>query len=193
MRKMNALAFLTALLVVTILAAAEDKPLLFQQPTLSKTEVVFAFGGDLWTVGRGGGEAVRLTTGMGTERDPFFSPDGSQVAFTGEYEGNTDVYVVSATGGVPRRLTYHPYEDAVVGWRPDGKRILFISQRLSMLPRLFTVSPQGGYPEELPLPSGFQASFSLEGTRLAYMPTVQWQKAWKRYRGGQTTPIWLVN
>ena len=180
------------LLVVSF--ASADAPRLFRQPTVNQTHVVFAFGGDLWTVGRQGGAAERLTTGPGTERDPFFSPDGTLVAFTGEYDGNVDVFVIPAGGGVPRRLTFHPGSDEVVGWTPDGQRIIFRSSRNSAsgVSRLFTVGRDGGFPQELPLPTGVQASFSAAGDRLAYVPTQQWQAAWKRYRGGQTSPIWLV-
>jgi len=175
--------------------AQSEKPLLLQQPSLSRSQIVFAFAGDLWTVGRGGGSASRLTTGVGIEKDPVFSPDGTLVAFSGQYDGNTDVFVIPAAGGIPRRLTYHPGADEAVGWTPDGKRVIFRSTRdsFSPVPRLFTVSVDGGFPEELPLPSGVQASYSPDGTRLAYVPTMQWQKAWKRYRGGQTTPIWIVD
>ncbi len=176
-------------------ALAADKPLLLQQPALSQTGIVFALAGDLWTVGREGGVAERLTTGPGVERDPFFSPDGSLIAFTGEYDGNTDIFVVPSGGGVPRRLTYHPGPDEVVGWAPDGKRIIFRSARLSFsgVPQLFSVGLEGGFPEKLPLPAGTQASYNSGGTRLAYVPNAQWQRAWKRYRGGQTTPVWLVD
>jgi tricorn protease len=109
--------------------------------------------GDLWSVPRAGGDAVRLTTGPGTETYPIFSPDGARVAFTGEYHGNVDVYVVGASGGVPRRLTYHPGPDAAVGWNPDGKRILFRSPRnsYSRFTRLFTIAVDGVFPEEVPL------------------------------------------
>jgi tricorn protease len=96
---------------------------------VSKTQIVFNYAGDLWIAGRDGGDARRLTSGIGVETDPHFSPDGTQVAFTGEYDGNRDVYVVAADGGEPRRLTYHPAEDDVVGWTPDGKKILFNSAR----------------------------------------------------------------
>src|SRR5512138_1451877 len=110
-----------ALLTVSAIAAAADEPLLLQKPTLSKTRIVFAYAGDLWTVAREGGDATRLTGGTGTETDPSFSPDGSQVAFTGDYDGNIDVFVVPASGGVPKRLTWHPSPDRVLGWTPDGK------------------------------------------------------------------------
>ncbi len=124
----------------------------------------------------------------------MFSPDGKWVAFTGEYDGNTDVYVVPAVGGVPRRLTYHPGFDEVSGWTPDGKRILFRSGRksTSFYTRLFTVPAGGGYPEEVQLPMAYEGSYSPDGSRLAYQPLTQWQPDWKRYRGGQTSPIWIA-
>src|SRR5690242_6861836 len=108
-------------LASSVLAIENDKPLLLRHPTISRTRIVFAFADDLWSVPREGGEAVRLTTGIGVEGDPIFSPDGSQIAFTGEYDGNVDVFVVPSGGGTPRRLTWHPAPDAVVGWTPDGK------------------------------------------------------------------------
>ncbi len=193
----RALVFAVFLGLAFYAASAAETPLLLQQPTLSQTQVVFVFAGDLWTVPKEGGEARQLTTGMGAESDPFFSPDGALVAFTGQYDGNTDVYLLPAEGGIPKRLTYHPAQDQVIGWTPDGKRIVFRSGRQDTsgmgMTRLYTVGREGGYPEELPLPSGLSASFSPDGKRLAYVPTLQWQRGWKRYRGGQTTPVWLVD
>jgi tricorn protease len=189
-------AALAAAALLTLLGFAEgEEPRLLQNPSISRTAVVFSFAGDLWTAPREGGEARRLTAGVGVESNPAFSPDGSLVAFTGEYEGNIDIYVVPAGGGVPLRLTHHPDADSVIGWTPDGKRILFVSSRASFspIPRLFTVSAGGGFPEELPLPTGYQASYAPDGRRLAYVPTYQWQRAWKRYQGGQTYPIWIVD
>jgi tricorn protease len=189
---------LLLLLCASAPAVAQDaKPLLLRRPTLSRTQVAFVYGGDLWVVSREGGEARRLTAGAGVETDPHFSPDGTQIAFTGEYDGNVDVYVVPAAGGVPRRLTYHPAADEVVGWTPDGARVLFRSSRVSytFFERLYTIPASGG-PEvtnELPLPRAESASYSPDGTHLAYVPNLQWQAAWKRYRGGQTTPIWIAD
>jgi tricorn protease len=171
-------------------------PLLLRHPAVSRAQIVFNYGGNLWIARRDGGEAQRLTSGIGTEDDPAFSPDGSLVAFTGEYDGNQDVFVIPATGGVPKRLTYHPGADIVVGWTPDGKNILFLSSRASFYgfnPKLFSVPPGGGFSQEYPLPIVAAASMSPDASHLAYVPHLQWQAAWKRYRGGQTTPIWIAD
>ena len=176
--------------------AAAEKPILAQHPSLSRASIVFACAGDLWLAPRDGGPAARLTTGVGIESDPSFSPDGTVIAFSGQYDGNTDVFIIPASGGIPRRLTYHPGADEVAGWTPDGKHVIFRSGRSSAtgVPTLFTVGLDGGFPEELPLPTAVSASFAADGSRrLAYVPTMQWQAAWKRYKGGQTTPIWIVS
>ncbi|HZS47915.1 MAG TPA: PDZ domain-containing protein [Blastocatellia bacterium] len=171
-------------------------PLLMRNPTLSRTQIVFSYAGDLWSVSREGGEAHRLTNGVGNENNPIFSPDGNWIAFTGEYDGNVDVYVIPATGGVPRRLTYHPGADAPVAWTPDGKQILFVSGRSSDTGRtaqLFTMSVNGVFPTVLPLPSAYEGSYSADGTHLAYVPIARAFQAWKRYRGGRATPVWIAN
>src|SRR5579862_2715852 len=177
-------------------AAQSDAPPLLRFPSVSKTQIVFNYANDLWIVSRDGGDARRLTSGVGTEALPYFSPDGSMVAFTGEYEGNLDVYVVPAAGGIPRRLTYHPAEEYVAGWTPDGKKILFNSWGNSFMhfeDQLYTVPVEGGFPTQLPLPIAEDASYSPDGTHLAYVPHPKWQQAWKRYHGGQTTPIWIAD
>src|SRR5476651_1091381 len=126
----NSLArrFLIVALFGCVLRAHAAGPLLMQKPTLSKTHIAFAYAGDLWLVAREGGEARLLTSGTGTKSDPVFSPDGSMIAFTGDYDGNVDVYVMPSAGGIPRRLTHHPAIDEVVGWAPDGKAVLFRSR-----------------------------------------------------------------
>ena len=157
---------------------------------------MFSYAGDLWAVDRDGGDARHLTDGAGVETDPAFSPDGSLIAFTGEYDGNQDVYVMPAEGGVPRRLTYHPGADTALGWTLDGKRILFRSPRDSYstrFDRLFTIALDGGgLPEELPLPMAEEASYSPDGTKVAYVPLARAFDSWKRYRGGRATPIWIA-
>ena len=197
--KKHLLLAATALVVATLNTAAparaSDTNLLLQHPSLSADSIAFDYAGEIWTVARTGGTAVRLVTGQGRLSRPIFSPDGRQIAFTGNYDGNTDVYVVDTAGGQPRRLTWHPGADTAVGWTPDGKSVLFNSPR--DVPRdldmLYTVPASGGIPQVLPLPSGEAASFSQDGKRLAYVPHPQWQPAWKNYRGGQTTPIWLAD
>ena len=175
--------------------ADSNGPLLLQSPTLSKTHIAFAYAGDLWTAPRDGGDARRLTNNPGTETNPVFSPDGSAIAFTGEYDGNVDIYTVPSTGGVPKRLTWHPSPDIVLGWTPDGKKILFGSQRESYtgIVEMFTIGVDGSFPEKLPLPWGWEGAFSPDGARIAYVPMRRAFTAWKRYRGGDTTPIWLAN
>jgi tricorn protease len=176
--------------------AESSSPLLLRFPTVSETQIVFNYGGDLWIVSRDGGDARRLTSGVGDKIAPSFSPDGTMVAFTGEYDGNRDVFVVQASGGVPRRLTYHPADELVRGWSPDGKNILFTSWANSFRhseSQLYTVPVEGGFPAQLPIPIAAEASFSPDSTYLAYVPHSQWQEAWKRYHGGQTTPIWIAD
>src|SRR5215213_6259104 len=177
----------------SVLAQA-GAPSLLQKPTASRTQIVFVYAGDLWTVSREGGSATQLTTGVGIETDPAFSPDSRWVAFTGDYDGNTDVYVDPASGGVPRRLTYHPGADRVSGWTADGKRVLFSSSRKSPsgYNQLFTVPVDGGFPDDVPLPMADQGAFSPDGSRIAYQPLTRWQPDWKRYKGGQTSPIWIA-
>lgn len=193
---MKKLLFSSFLAIVSAVGVyAQSGATLYRQPSISKTEIVFSYAGDLWIVPRSGGDARRLTAGLGIEIGPYFSPDGSQVAFTGEYDGNTDVYVVPSSGGVPRRVTFHPAPDEVAGWTPDGRSILFTSSRnsASNYSRLFTVPTDGSVlPTELPLPMVDRATLSPDGQYVAYEPLSQWQPDWKRYAGGQTQPIWIA-
>ncbi len=186
---------LVFLALTTVWAAQSDKRLLLRNPAVSQTQIVFEYANDLWIVSRDGGEAHRLTSGVGREFNPHFSPDGAQIAFSGEYDGNIDVYVVPALGGVPRRLTYHPGADLAIGWTADGKRILFNSRRDSYADsgRLYTIGLDGALPEVLPLPAAEDGSYSSDGSHIAYSPVFQWEAAWKRYRGGQTTKIWIAD
>ena len=177
-------------------SAASAAPLLLRNPSLSQDRIAFLYGGDIWTVPRQGGDAKRLTSLGGVSAGPYFSPDGAQVAYSARQHGTTDVYVIVSDGGVPRRLTWEPTGSQVTGWTPDGKDVLFTSGHASksVYPRLFKIRADGiGPAEALPLPSVDWGSFSSDGSTLAYVPVRQWQAAWKHYRGGQTTPVWLVN
>ncbi|HEY0868154.1 MAG TPA: PDZ domain-containing protein [Fimbriimonas sp.] len=192
---MKTAPFLLVLLVPSLAASAQNEaPLLARNPALGADKIVFEFGTDLWVVAREGGKARRLTVGPGIEANPKISPDGRSVAFSGEYDGNVDVFVVSVEGGQPRRLTFHPGSDQPEGWTPDGKNVLFSSgmDHPNGNARLYTVSLNGGWPNALPLPRGWAGSFSKDGSQIAYIPHDLWQPHWKRYKGGQTTPIWIA-
>src|SRR5947209_13158378 len=151
--------------------AAEEATLLAHSPAVSKNHVVFAYGGYLWSVPHDGGDARQVTTG-GHEELAVFSPDGKWIAFSGQYDGNIDVFVMPAEGGEPRRLTWHPAPDIVVGWTPDGKRVLFHSGREAFadFDRLYSVPVDGGPADILPMWRGEQAWFSPDGTRISYVP-----------------------
>ena len=182
-------------------AQSSSQYALLRKPTVSKSQIAFSYGGDLWVVDRNGGEARRLTSDVGIEIDPAFSPDGSMIAFTGEYDGNEDVYVIPAAGGIPKRLTSHPGADQVVGWTRDGKRILFRSGResYSRFTQLYTVGVSGGLPEQLPLPMAVEGSYSPDSSHLAYVPFTNFAESWqfqrglKHYRGGTASPIWIAD
>jgi tricorn protease len=184
----------TALIGIPSLAAGQSTRFL-RQPSVSATEIAFVHANDIWVVARNGGTARRLTTSEGAETEPAFSPDGRWIAFTGQYDGNPDVYVVEASGGQPRRLTWHPTEDAVQGWTPDGD-ILFRSGREAVPTRLwkfYTVSPQGGVPEALPVHQAYQGEMSDDGSMLAYQEIGLWDPGWRNYRGGQAQPVRVVS
>jgi tricorn protease len=190
---------LWSLILSSLLSVAPAQiapPFPIQRPAVNSKEIVFSYAGDLWSVPRSGGEARRLTSGQGIETDPVFSPAGTEIAFTGEYGGNVDVFVMPAWGGSPRRLTYHPAANRAVAWSPDGTRVIFASSRTSEnygVVKLFSVPREGGFPEELPFPIASEASYSPDGRKLAYVPVHQMQEDWKRYRGGQTRKIWIAN
>lgn len=185
----------------TLLAQAQTdatgETLLLRQPALSKTHVAFSYGGDLWVANRDGSSPRRLTVGPGAESGPQFSPDGQTIAFTATYDGNTDVYLVGINGGMPKRLTFHPSPETAKGWSADGQRVLFLSNSMSAparSPKAFTVSVKGELPQQLPIPTvGSWAKLSPDGNQLAYSVTSDAFNTWKRYRGGMTTPIRLLN
>ena len=188
-------------LVVTAFAgrpAANGGPTkLLRMPTVSASQIAFAYANNIWTVERSGGMARRLTSFQGQTTNPHFSPDGRSIAFSGEYAGNTDVYVVPAEGGEPKRLTWHSGADSVQGWMPDGKTIVFASGRAtaapSGAPRFWTVPVEGGVEEPMALPRAYQGKISPSGTHVAYRMNNSWDEERRNYRGGQNRPIWIVD
>ncbi len=185
-------------------SAAEGRLLRF--PHVSMDQVTFVYANDIWVAPRGGGLATKITSHEGQEWFPRFSPDGAWIAFTGDYDGNREVYVVPSTGGEPARLTYSPDigdgiaermgpDNAVLGWTPDG-RVIYRSRRdqwNAFMGRPWVASPTGGLPEPLPIPYGGLLSFSPDGAKVAYNPTWREFRTWKRYRGGMAQDIWVID
>ncbi|THH40093.1 peptidase S41 [Neolewinella litorea] len=163
---------------------------------MSEDHLAFAYAGDLWVADRDGKNARRLTIGEGEEYNPVFSPDGQTIAFTGSYDGNVDVYTVPTRGGIPIRLTWHPYDDEVQAFTPDGNRVLFTSGRKVFTNRfnqLFTIGLDGGQVEPLDIPTAFSADYSADGRYLAYTPLYDASSMWKGYRGGTISRIWIFD
>lgn len=166
------------------------------QPAVSANHIAFIYAEDLWVANADGSQPRRLTVDEGVESNPFFSPDGKWIAFSAQYDGNTDVFIVPVEGGVPTRLTYHPGPDLVRGFTPDGKNVLFTSPRATFTGRyvqLFTVSVTGGFPTQLEIPNGFHASYAADGQRIAYNPLRDEFRQWKHYRGGTIANIWIFS
>jgi tricorn protease len=174
---------------------AEETRLL-RQPTLGDDHVAFAYGGDLWIVDRAGGEARRLTSTPAVESDPHFSPDGRSIAFTSSRSGTAAVYVLPVAGGNPTRLTWFPAGSSARGWTPDGSRVLYASTRETApvgYERLWTVSPEGGPSTRLPSPWGHRGSYAPEGGKIAIERIARWDTEWRHYRGGQNTPLTILD
>ena len=173
---------------------------LLTQPAVSATHLAFIYAGDLFVADfMGSGDPAnvrRLTADDGVESNPVFSPDGRTIAFSAQYDGNTDVFIVPATGGAPTRLTWHPGADLVQGFTADGGAVLFTSQRATFTTRyaqLFTVPVRGGIEEALPVPNAARATYSPDGDRIAYSPLPPRHQQWKQYRGGTTSRLWLYS
>lgn len=194
MKKIYALAF--AALVLGGMVWAQVDARMMQNPDVSKTHIVFTYGGDLWVVPKDGGTALKLSSPAGQELFAKFSPDGSEIAFSAIYNGNFDVYVVPALGGVPNRVTHHGMSDRLIDWYPDGKNLLYASSMASGKQRFnqfYKVGVAGSLPDKLPIPYGEMASLSPDGKKLAYTPLSQAFRTWKRYRGGWQADIWIYD
>jgi len=167
---------------------------LLTQPAIGKANIAFVYANDLWVAGLEGKNVRRLTSDLGIEGYPAFSPDGSLLAFTAQYDGNMDVYSVPVAGGIPKRLTWHPGPDIVQCFAPDGKAVLFASPRNAYSGahlQLFTVPIDGGFPEQLRIPYAARAVFSPDGSEIAYNPLPDAFTQWKNYRGGRNSVIWI--
>ncbi|MBI5662979.1 MAG: PD40 domain-containing protein [Ignavibacterium album] len=187
--------FLLFLISLSGISAQVDARML-QYPDVSKTHISFTYAGDIWVVPKTGGTAYRLTTAKGVEGFAKFSPDGSQLAFSGNYDGNTDVYLIPILGGLPKRITHHGMSDRVVDWFPDGKNLIFASSRESGKQRFnqfFKVSKDGGLAEKLPLPYAEFGSVSPDGRKIAFTIRTRMFRTWKRYLGGMAADIYVFD
>jgi tricorn protease len=191
---------LTTLLALIVTAAPGAGPSatpdasMLRYPDIGKTDIVFAFQGNLWLVPKEGGTARPLTTTTGEKSGPRFSPDGSKIAFVASYDGNRDIYVMPAAGGLPLRVTHHPTEETVSEWTTDGSLVFSADgMGLSRTDRLYRVKETGGLPEALPVAYGANGTISADGEWLAYTPHSIDNRTWKRYRGGMQTDIWVYN
>jgi tricorn protease len=203
----NFLAATLLLCAVFSVAQQSQEGRLMRFPDIRGNKIVFVYGGDLWLGSSSGGEARRITAHPGRELFPKFSPDGKWIAFTGQFDGNFNVYVMPAEGGQPRQLTFYQgsptqlndrmgIHNQVITWTPDSKRILFLSRRDASngwIKRQFTVSIDGGLPEPLPMDQGGLTSFNADGTKVAYNRIFRNFRTWKRYTGGLAQDIYIYD
>jgi tricorn protease len=194
---MAAFAATTALAADPVMGDPDPNDMrLLRSPDIHGDTIVFTFAGDLWTVSAQGGQARRLTGSVGFQGQPKFSPDGSTIAFSGNYDGNHDVYTIPAGGGEPVRLTWHPGWDRVIDWQPDGQNVRFQSGRQSRTGRddqLYTVSIDGGLPRRIILPTAGLSSYSPDGKKIAFNRNSRENRTWKRYKGGMAQNIWVYD
>ncbi|MCX6246737.1 MAG: PDZ domain-containing protein [Bacteroidetes bacterium] len=189
---------MTLLLFSGLMTGAQNpgESRMMTDPSVSNSHIAFVYANDLWVAGLDGSNVTRLTSGEGGEFSPNFSPDGKIIAFTGQYDGNMDVFTIPVEGGVPTRLTWHPDADLARGFSPDGKSVLFSSTRESFsggLPKFYLVPLTGGFPEKLHKLNGVYGSFSPDGKKIAYNPYYNAFQQWKNYRGGRISFIWICN
>ncbi|MEQ8871970.1 MAG: PDZ domain-containing protein [Cytophagales bacterium] len=169
---------------------------LMQHPDVSGDKITFVYGDDIWVADKKSGLAHRLSSPEGREFYPRFSPDGKYIAYSANYDGNYDVYLIPSDGGIPKRLTYHDMYDRVVSWNPDGKSLIFASSRESGRQRFtqfFSISIEGGSPQKLAVPYGSYASISPDASKIAYTDRSRANRNWKRYRGGTAPDIHIFD
>ena len=176
-------------------------------PDIHGDRIAFVYGGDIWLASAHGGAASRMTTAPGRELFPKFSPDGKWLAFTGQYDGNFNVYLMNSEGGQPRQMTFYQgsaeplnermgIHNEVLTWTPDSKRIVFLSRRDASngwTKRPFTISIDGGLPEPLPMDQGGLMTYNADGTKIAYNRIFRNFRTWKRYTGGLAQDIYIYD
>jgi tricorn protease len=200
--------FFSLFILFPILLFAQEEARMLRFPSVNGNNVVFSFAGDIYTVSLSGGMARKLTSNVGTETFSRFSPDGKTLAFTAQYDGNTEIYTIPSQGGEPKRITYTATLDRddlsdrmgpnniVTSWTPDGKSIIYRSRKKSwndFVGQLFKVSVNGGISEQLPLPAGGFNSWSPDGKLLAYNRVMREFRTWKYYKGGMADDIWIYD
>lgn len=200
MKKLNLPIFKTLFFIVlfSVKSYATDPQdtRMLHQPAISQSHIAFIYAGDLWVAKSDGSQPRRLTIDEGIESNPVFSPNGKLIAFSAQYDGNTDVFTIPVEGGIPKRLTWHPMRDTTLGFSPDGSAVLFNSQRTihtNRYAKLYEVSINGGFPKELEIPNAWHATYSPNGKHMAYTPIRERFQQWKNYRGGTTANIWLFS
>lgn len=193
---MKRLILILIIIGTTGTAFAQINAKLMRFMDVSENQITFVYGGDIWLAPKDGGTAVQLTSSQGQETWPRFSPDGTEIAYTASYNGNSDVYVVPTKGGIPHRVTFPSFYDRMVEWHPDGERLLFASRRQMgqrSANEFYLVSKEGGLPEKLDLPYGELGSFSPDGNQLAYITKITEDYPFKRYKGGLTSDILIYD
>jgi tricorn protease len=196
--------FLLLTTIVPSFVYGQTKLLRF--PDIHGDRVAFTYGGDIWTAPTAGGTAIRLTAHPGMEVFAKFSPDGKWIAFTGQYDGDEQVYIIPSTGGVPKQLTFYPakgpltprwgWDNQVYGWSRDGKRVIFRSLRDSWtlpIARLYSVAVDGGPAESLPMPEAGSGDFSPDGSQMVYSPQSRDFRSEKRYNGGEANVLYIYD
>lgn len=195
-----------AALFATAATAQDNLTRLLRQPDIHGEKIAFVYAGDIWVVDARGGDARRLTSDEGMEYFPKFSPDGRSIAFTGEYSGSRQVFVMPVEGGRPRQLTYYNdvgalpprggIDNRILDWTPDGKHILFLPHRLpwgDRMARPYVIAAEGGMEKPLAIPEAGGGMYSPDGTKIVYTPIEREFRTWKRYRGGRAQDVWTYD
>ncbi len=206
MKKLLTLAFVGLLAFMPRLSMAYEDARMLRFPDINGNQIVFVYAGDIWTVDANGGDARQLTSHKGLELFPKISPDGKWIAFSAEYSGSRQVYIMPSQGGTPQRLTFYNdigempprggFDYVVLGWTPDSEKVFFRANRTPYGDRMgkyFTVSIHGGMEEELPIPHGGFADLSPDGKKVAFTYVDREFRTWKRYKGGRASNLWIYD